>query len=251
MDSELIESLVACSRTRHSQPWPVCSFDQDFILVSEFSEIVGPRPVLTIPEDGGASFDKNTFTVRIMSVDCTAPVTADAESNREGFHILGDTQVFLLEPSEGAVAYVHHFTLYDIHARGYVRPYCMAYVTNQHSKIMNNFTLFREHFSRISAYFKFGNAVLFLQDLQRRLGYLHYTKRKLSKNLDGIPIGEIYELPRDMKSFDFDDIEKCVKDTCKLKEVILQYLNVNAFEEQREQLQDITALFSEQVRCPE
>lgn len=30
----------------------------DFILVSEFSEIQGPIPLFTIPEDGAQGFDK-------------------------------------------------------------------------------------------------------------------------------------------------------------------------------------------------
>ena len=247
MDSKLISSLVDCSRNRNSQPWPVCSFDQDFILIAEFSELVGPRPVLTIPEDGGASFNKNVFTVRIMSVDCTAPLTIDSESNKEGFQTVGDTQVFIMEPTEGAVAYVHHFTLYDIQARGYVRPYCMAYITNQHSKIMNNFALFRDYFSRISAYFKFGNAVVFLRDLQRRFDYLNYTKRKLSKNLNGVPIGKIYELPRDMKGFNLDDIRGCINDTIELKKVILQFFKEDCFDEQRRHFNDQISSLIEQV----
>lgn len=29
----------------------------------------------------------------------------------------------------GCVLQVHHFTLYDLAGRGYVRPFCLAYVT--------------------------------------------------------------------------------------------------------------------------
>lgn len=247
MDSKLIAGLVECSRKKHAQPWPVCSFDEDFILVSEFSEIVGPRPVLTLPEECATSFNKNSFAVRIMSVDCTAPVTVDTDSKKDGFHIAGDTQVFLMEPSEGAVAYIHYFTLYDIHARGYVRPYCVAYVTNEHSKIMSNFALFRDYFSRVSAYFKYGNAMVFLDDLQRRLDYLYYTKRKLSENLNGIPVGKVYELPRDMKGFKFDDIEGCIQDTVALKRKMLQYLNEACFDEQKDHFHDADASFFDKV----
>ena len=249
MGSKLISALVDCDRKRHSKPWPVCSFDQDFILVSEFSELVGPRPVLTIPEDGGASFNTNVFTVRIMSVDCTAPLSFDSDSRKGGFQTVGDTQVFLVEPSEGAVAYIHHFTLYDIHARGYVRPYCMAYITNQYSKIMNNFALFRDRFSRISAHFKFGNALIFLEDLQRRFEYLQYVKRKLSDNLSGVPIGEVFELPRGMKGFKFDDVQGSIDDTIELKKIILQYLKDDCFDEQRKHFNEPVPCFLEEVRC--
>eukprot|EP00795_Rhopilema_esculentum_P004519 gene4519-20772_t len=235
MDSVLIGNLVECSKKQSMQPWPLCSFDEDFILVSEFSELVGPRPVATIPEDGGASFNKNTFTVRIMSVDCTSTVSAEPDSHCvSSFKTVGDTQVVLVEPSEGAVAYVHHFTLYDINARGYVRPFCMAYVTNQHNKIMKHFREFRDQFSRISAYFKYGNAIQFLEDLQTRLEYLNYTKRKLSENLNGKPIGTVYELPRDMKGFKFEDLEAYERDTVELKKITKSYLNGDIFEEQKE-----------------
>ena len=247
MDSKLIPALVSCNRKKSSKPWPVCSFDRDFILISEFSELVGPKPVLTIPEDGGASFNTNAFAVRIMSVDCTAPLTVDCDSSKAGFQTVGDTQVFLVEPSEGAFAYVHHFTLYDVHARGYVRPYCMAYITNQYSKIMDNFAVFRDRFSRISANFKFGNALIFLQDLQRRFDYLQYTKRKLSENLNGVPIGKVYELPRGMKGFNFEDIKGYIDDTVELKKIILQYLQDDCFDEQRQSFTD-RMTYMEEVR---
>ena len=248
MDSKLISALVDGSRKRHSQPWPVCSFDKDFILVSEFCELVGPRPVLTIPEDGGASFNTNVFSVRIMSVDCTAQLSVDSDAKKGGFQTAGDTQVFLMEPSEGAVAYVHHFTLYDIHARGYVRPFCMAYITSQCSKIMNNFALFRDRFSRISAHFKFSNAIVFLQDLQRRFEYLQYTKRKLSENLNGVPIGRVYEMPRGMKGFNFDDIQGCIEDTIELKKIMFQYIKDECFSEQRKNFSNQIPYHLEEVR---
>ncbi|PVD28952.1 hypothetical protein C0Q70_11548 [Pomacea canaliculata] len=42
---------------------------EDFIMVAEFSEIEGPKPVLTIPKDGGESVDLNSLSVKIMAVD--------------------------------------------------------------------------------------------------------------------------------------------------------------------------------------
>ena len=35
----------------------------DFILLSEFSEIDGPKPLLTIPTDGGAGFNKKEYSL--------------------------------------------------------------------------------------------------------------------------------------------------------------------------------------------
>ncbi len=37
------------------------SYTDDFILISEFSEIEGPKPLLTIPTDGGIDFNKNDY----------------------------------------------------------------------------------------------------------------------------------------------------------------------------------------------
>ncbi len=43
--------------------------DGDFILLSEFSEIAGPVPLLTYPPGGGQLFDRNGFVLRVMAVD--------------------------------------------------------------------------------------------------------------------------------------------------------------------------------------
>lgn len=46
---------------------------------------------------------------------------------------------------------VHHFTLYDMRARGFVRPYCLAFVTLHPDKIMKDFESLRDDFSRCVA----------------------------------------------------------------------------------------------------
>eukprot|EP00794_Sanderia_malayensis_P007757 gene7757-8601_t len=232
---DLIKSLVDESLT-HETPWPACRFDEDFILISEFSELEGPRPLLTIPEKGGGNFNKSTFTVRIMSVDCTSPISSSEpgmKASDTAFKTVGDTQVVLVEPSEGATAYVHHFTLYDIHARGFVRPFCLSYVTHQGPKIMTSFTSFRDYFGRISRYFKFGNAMVFLQELRKRHEYLSYTRQKLLNNNQ--PIGSCYQLPFDMKGYNFESIEESLRDSDELQSIIISYLNSEMFSEQRNQ----------------
>ena len=60
-----------------ANPWSKLSgakFSRDFILISEFSEQVGPQPLLTIPNDTKVfgNFDLNYFSLRIMSVDYQA-----------------------------------------------------------------------------------------------------------------------------------------------------------------------------------
>ncbi|CAB1350382.1 unnamed protein product, partial [Coregonus sp. 'balchen'] len=115
----------------NANPWAKTSyakFTKDFILISEFSEQVGPQPLLTIPDDPKVfgTFDLNYFSLRIMSVDYQASFVEDSRV------VLGDSK-------EGAFAYVHHLTLYDLEARGFVRPFCMAYVSADERKIMGQF----------------------------------------------------------------------------------------------------------------
>lgn len=53
------------------------------------------------------------------------------------------------EPSEGAHVWICHFTLWDINARGYVRPVCMSFVTRDPFKIMNHFGSLQAEFGKV------------------------------------------------------------------------------------------------------
>ena len=50
------------SATKASTTAPIYYTD-DFILLSEFSEIEGPKQLLTIPTDGGNGFNKNEYSL--------------------------------------------------------------------------------------------------------------------------------------------------------------------------------------------
>lgn len=76
--------------------------------------------------------------------------------------VLGDSK-------EGAFAYVHHLTLYDLEARGFVRPFCMAYVSADERKIMLQFQELSLRFSQASECLKAGNRRAFAKELQRKL----------------------------------------------------------------------------------
>ncbi|XP_060946920.1 guanine nucleotide exchange protein smcr8b [Limanda limanda] len=167
-----------------SSPWS-CSalFHRDFILVAEFSEQVGPKPVLTIPDDPRVigSFDLNHFSVRIMSVDYQAsgPVHASHTSPGPRLNFSEDSEVILGDSAEDAFAYVHHLTLYDLEARGMVRPFCMAYVCSDLAKLMENFAELSSCFSRASDSLKTGNRQAFSMELQRKLQELEYVRLTL------------------------------------------------------------------------
>uniref|UniRef100_A0A3B4A4E0 UDENN FLCN/SMCR8-type domain-containing protein n=1 Tax=Periophthalmus magnuspinnatus TaxID=409849 RepID=A0A3B4A4E0_9GOBI len=155
-------------------PWSSCArFNRDFILVAEFSEQVGPSPVLTIPDDPRlmGSFDLNHFSVRIMSVDYQASGPAPAPHLGPGprLNFSEDSRVVLGDSAEDTYAYVHHVTLLDLEARGMVRPFCMAYVCSDQAKLMDNFCELSSGFSRASDSLKTGNRQAFSMELQRKL----------------------------------------------------------------------------------
>ncbi|XP_043969048.1 guanine nucleotide exchange protein smcr8b [Gambusia affinis] len=165
-------------------PWSTAAqFHRDFILVAEFSEQVGPKPVLTIPNDPKVigSFDLNHFSVRIMSVDYQASGPGHTAPAPPGprLSFSEDSRVILGDSADDSFAYVHHLTLYDLEARGMVRPFCMAYVCSDRAKLMENFSELSECFSQASDSLKTGNRQAFSSELQRKLQELEYRRRAL------------------------------------------------------------------------
>ncbi|TKS91652.1 Guanine nucleotide exchange protein smcr8a [Collichthys lucidus] len=170
-----------------SNPWAKTSyakFTKDFILISEFSEQVGPQPLLTIPDDSKVcgTFDLNYFSLRIMSVDYQASFVGHPPgTGYPRLSFVEDSRVVLGDSKEGAFAYVHHLTLYDLEARGFVRPFCMAYVSADERKIMLQFQELSLRFSRASECLKAGNRRAFAKELQRKLRDLEYTHSVLQR----------------------------------------------------------------------
>ncbi|XP_030264811.1 guanine nucleotide exchange protein smcr8a isoform X2 [Sparus aurata] len=170
-----------------SNPWSKTSyakFTKDFILISEFSEQVGPQPLLTIPDDPKVcgTFDLNYFSLRIMSVDYQASFVGHPPgTGYPRLSFVEDSRVVLGDSKEGAFAYVHHLTLYDLEARGFVRPFCMAYVSADERKIMLQFQELSLRFSQASECLKSGNRRAFAKELQRKLRDLEYTHSVLQR----------------------------------------------------------------------
>ncbi|KAM7394548.1 hypothetical protein PAMP_021343 [Pampus punctatissimus] len=172
-----------------SNPWTsAAQFHRDFILVAEFSEQVGPKPVLTIPDEPQVigSFDLNHFSVRIMSVDYQAsgPGHGPPASPGPRLNFSEDSKVILGDSAEDAFAYVHHLTLYDLEARGMVRPFCMAYVCSDQAKLIENFSELSTCFSQASESLKTGNRQAFSMELQRKLQKLEYTRLTLQQEVE-------------------------------------------------------------------
>ncbi|XP_062866739.1 guanine nucleotide exchange protein smcr8b [Trichomycterus rosablanca] len=175
--------------SEHVSPWSKPStvrFNRDFILISEFSEQVGPQPLLTIPDEtkSHGSFDLNQFSVRIMSVDYQTVLAGPSGCGHPKLNFVEDSAVVLEYSQEGAFAYVHYMTLYDLEARGFVRPFCMAYVCSEESKIMRSFRRLSGEFSRASECLKTGNRKNFANEIDRRLADLEYTRLVLLRELE-------------------------------------------------------------------
>ncbi|XP_071765471.2 guanine nucleotide exchange protein smcr8b [Centroberyx gerrardi] len=170
-----------------SHPWvTTAQFHRDFILVAEFSEQVGPKPVLTIPDDPRVvgSFDLNHFCVRIMSVDYQASGPGPSATPGPRLNFSEDSKVVLGDSAEDAFAYVHHLTLYDLEARGLVRPFCMAYVCSDQAKVTEHFPELSASFSQASDSLKTGNRRAFATELQRKLQELEYTRLTLQREAE-------------------------------------------------------------------
>lgn len=168
-----------------ANPWSKLSgakFSRDFILISEFSEQVGPQPLLTIPNDTKVfgTFDLNYFSLRIMSVDYQASFVGHPPGSAyPKLNFVEDSKVVLGDSKEGAFAYVHHLTLYDLEARGFVRPFCMAYISADQHKIMQQFQELSAEFSKASECLKSGNRKAFAGELEKKLKDLDYTRTVL------------------------------------------------------------------------
>ncbi|XP_061129837.1 guanine nucleotide exchange protein smcr8b isoform X2 [Syngnathus typhle] len=103
-------------------PWSsAAAFHRDFVLVAEFSEEVGPTPVMTIPDEAGASgsLDLNHFSVRIMSVDYQASSPGGPSSSGPRLNFNEDSEVVLGDSADWVFAYARHMTLLDLSARGF------------------------------------------------------------------------------------------------------------------------------------
>ncbi|XP_063171081.1 LOW QUALITY PROTEIN: guanine nucleotide exchange protein SMCR8 [Candoia aspera] len=161
-------------------------FPRDFLLVAEFSEQVGPQPLLTVPAgEAPGGFDLNYFALRIMSVDyqaCAAGAAPGGPYPRLRF--ARDSQVVLGDSKAGAFAYVHHLTLYDLEARGFVRPFCLAYVSADERKVMRLFPELSAQFSGASEALKAGNRRAFARELEKKLHDLDYTRAVLHRETE-------------------------------------------------------------------
>uniref|UniRef100_A0A4W4GRN3 UDENN FLCN/SMCR8-type domain-containing protein n=1 Tax=Electrophorus electricus TaxID=8005 RepID=A0A4W4GRN3_ELEEL len=211
-----------------TSPWSKISkvkFDKDFILISEFSEQVGPQPVLTIPDESKAcgSFNLNDFSLRIMSMDYQTSFSSAGDSGCPKLNFVEDSKVVLGDSREGAFAYVHHLTLYDLEARGFVRPFCIAYVSSEEDKIMHNFSHLSDEFSKVSECLKTGNRKNFANELDRKLRDLEYTRLVLLREIKENQSTRCHAVLWPNKHIELDSIEKAIQEHRSLLKQVTSY----------------------------
>ncbi|KAK7040806.1 hypothetical protein SK128_004870, partial [Halocaridina rubra] len=155
-------------RTETFKPLSPSPPKEDIILMAEFSEIEGPMPLVTVPHVPPVHVDLNDFVVKVMSTDYL---------NTSGeFRVCADTQMVQQDIEPGIHVYVHYFTLYDVRARGFVRPMCLSYITSDSRKILKYFSQLREQFTAATEYLKLSNLAWFAQEMKSLITNLEYTK---------------------------------------------------------------------------
>jgi hypothetical protein len=156
-------------------------YTDDFILLSEFSEIEGPKPLLTIPTDGGTGFNKNECSLHLMCVDFHSHLQflqkPEPENGCKTFSLTRDTSIINYWDTNSTLvtACVQHFTLYDLDARGFVRPFCLAYISYD-QKSIGFFDEIRAKFTEITDLFKKSNFNVFKAELEQRCIDLKFTR---------------------------------------------------------------------------
>src|ERR1700710_74605 len=83
-----------------------------------------------------------------------------------------------------------YLTLFDISARGYVRPVSISYVTKDPHKILPRFSIFMERFAKLSQILKLGYFPNFVRDLHSRLQDLEYTENRISSEEENVDIAQ-------------------------------------------------------------
>ena len=142
-------------------------------------------------------------------------------------------QVVLTELSEGAVAYVHHFVLYDICARGFVRPYCLAYVMKNHAELMALYEKLTAMFSLVSRLFHFGNALSFINDLILRLEHLSHLKRVLGEKTYDIFVDDEMLTESQKKSITAQALDDAMYQLHQLVNIFKSYIESSSFSDHR------------------
>ncbi|KAF8778776.1 Guanine nucleotide exchange protein smcr8b like protein [Argiope bruennichi] len=150
------QKVIPTSAFGGFETWP--GDKEDFILIAENSEIHGPNPLFTIPELD-SSLDLNSLSTQILSADY------QGLSNNK---ILPGKNAQLLMPdlASDLHAAINYFFLFDSDARGFVRPTCLAYFTNDKHKLVMLAEPILKTLGEVAAILQHSNILYHINDLR-------------------------------------------------------------------------------------
>lgn len=162
------------------------ALSQDYLVVIEFSEIEGPKACQIFPDDSQLHFDSSEMALRLMTADYQG-------SGRGPFSVPIDTNLLLTNEEQGVHAFVYHFSLFDLEARGYIRPYCIAYCSDDWSKVFQLLDILKDEIQEVTDSLKACNMRLMCKELSEAIDLL--------QNLEARTVSNYYEITYNENEF--------------------------------------------------
>ena len=157
------------------------------------------------------------------------------------FNLTKDTSIINYWDSANSVAAcVHHFNLYDLEARGFVRPFCLAYISYDRAKPVIYFEQIRKRFNEITDLLKKSNFNLFKLDLEQRCLDLKFTRDLFLKwSADGQDPAELKQLRAGLAKENKLDIKTCGRLTASSANEKSKQLQLNAIDTLVKELENV------------
>eukprot|EP01084_Bolivina_argentea_P042461 78279_1 len=139
--------------------------ESDFIVVTEFSEREGPISPLTIPlemhSDEWKSKFLDSFALKVLGSEFR---------KKKAFGLLPsinacDMQQFFEDDSNELYIYCHYTSIADAGARGYMRAFCLTYITPTPNKVQRLFGLLKQKFTDTAMILKKAAQKTFLREM--------------------------------------------------------------------------------------
>lgn len=116
-----------------------------------------------------------------------------------------------------AHVFMQYFTLYDLKARGFVRPFCFGYVTKDHIKLDKHINFLISEFGKVASVLEYCNREWFSKELNLYLEKLQNAKETFIQEHYSIAGAE-----EDNQSDEFVDTE-----TVTLAQIAHQYSEIH------------------------
>ncbi|KAJ5068914.1 hypothetical protein M0811_12086 [Anaeramoeba ignava] len=166
------------------------------VVLTEFSQKTGPVVRMVFPNDKEKPY-LNNYAVLIMTTDYQTEFVGE---------LISDTQ-FVISFSKGSMgdfsySFVNHFTLLDIQARGFCRPFSLSFLSKNMIKIMENLDQMIRDFTTVSELLKLNSIGLFLKEIENYIFHLQKTNGNNQSRLNleqAMKISSISEYMEDLE----------------------------------------------------